>query len=138
MATLEQRVLGHNGPSVPAIGLGCMSLSGVYGDADDAQSIDLIRAAVDLGVTHLDSSDMYGWGHNETVIGNALKGIRDRVFLATKFGQTQNPGGPNGVNGRPEHVQAACESSLRRLGVEVIDLFYQHRVDPAVPIEETV
>jgi len=138
MAALQQRTLGKGGPAVPAIGLGCMSLSGVYGDADDAQSVDLVRRAVDLGVTHLDSSDMYGWGHNETVLGQALKGIRDRVFLATKFGQTQNPGGPNGVNGRPEYVQQACEASLKRLGVEVIDLYYQHRVDPAVPIEETV
>ena len=138
MAALEQRRLGRDGPLVPAIGLGCMSLSGVYGDADDAQSVELIRQAVDLGVTHLDSSDMYGWGHNETLLGRALKGIRDKVFLATKFGQTQNPGGPNGVNGRPDYVQAACEASLRRLGVEVIDLYYQHRVDPAVPIEETV
>lgn len=135
---LAQRILGRGGPSVPAIGLGCMSLSGVYGEADDAQSIDLVRQAVELGVTHLDSSDMYGWGHNERVLGQALKGIRDRVFLATKFGQTQNPGGPNGVNGRPDYVQAACEASLKRLGVEVIDLYYQHRVDPAVPIEETV
>jgi aryl-alcohol dehydrogenase-like predicted oxidoreductase len=138
MAGLAQRILGKGGPLVPAIGLGCMSLSGVYGDADDAQSVDLIHRAVDLGVAHLDSSDMYGWGHNETVIGQALKGIRDKVFLATKFGQTQNPGGPNGVNGRPDYVQQACEASLKRLGVEVIDLYYQHRVDPAVPIEETV
>lgn len=138
MAALAQRSLGRGGPSVPAIGLGCMSLSGVYGDADDAQSVALVRAAVDLGVTHLDSSDMYGWGHNERVLGQALKGIRQQVFLATKFGQTQNPGGPNGVNGRPDHVQAACEASLKRLGVDVIDLYYQHRVDPDVPIEETV
>ncbi len=135
---LPQRLLGRNGPAIPAIGLGCMSLSGVYGEARDDESVALIRQAVDLGVTHLDSSDMYGWGHNETVIGRALHGLRDRVFLATKFGQVQNPGGPNGVDGRPEHVQAACEASLRRLGVEVIDLYYQHRVDPAVPIEETV
>ncbi len=138
MAALAQRILGRGGPSVPAIGLGCMSLSGVYGDADDAQSVDLVRQAVDLGVTHLDSSDMYGWGHNERVLGQALKGIRQQVFLATKFGQTQNPGGPNGVNGRPDYVQAACEASLQRLGVDVIDLYYQHRVDPDVPIEETV
>lgn len=138
MAALAQRILGRGGPSVPAIGLGCMSLSGVYGDADDAQSVALVRQAVDLGVTHLDSSDMYGWGHNERVLGQALKGIRQQVFLATKFGQTQNPGGPNGVNGRPDYVQAACEASLQRLGVEVIDLYYQHRVDPDVPIEETV
>lgn len=136
MAEIPHRNLG--GLSVGTIGLGCMSLSGVYGDADDADSEALIRAAIGLGVDHLDSSDMYGWGHNEAVVGRALRGLRDRVVLATKFGQTQNPGGPNGVNGRPEYVQAACEASLRRLGVEVIDLYYQHRVDPAVPIEETV
>jgi aryl-alcohol dehydrogenase-like predicted oxidoreductase len=135
---LEHRTLGRGGPSVSAIGLGCMSLSGVYGAADDAASEDLIRQAIDEGVDHLDSSDMYGWGHNEQVIGRALKGRRDRAVLATKFGQTQNPGGPNGVNGRPEYVMQACEDSLQRLGVDVIDLYYQHRVDPNVPIEETV
>ena len=124
--------------SVSAIGLGCMSLSGIYGAADDAASEDLIRYAIDQGVDHLDSSDMYGWGHNEEVIGRAIKGRRDRVVLATKFGQTQNPGGPNGVNGRPEYVMQACEASLKRLGVDVIDLYYQHRVDPSVPIEDTV
>src|SRR6187200_1032174 len=137
MATLPHRSLGGGGLSVSAIGLGCMSLSGVYGAADDAASEDLIRYAIDQGVDHLDSSDMYGWGHNEEVIGRAIKGRRDRVVLATKFGQTQNPGGGNGVNGRPEYVQQACEASLRRLGVDVIDLYYQHRVDPAVPIEDT-
>ena len=96
---LEHRTLGNGGLSVSAIGLGCMSLSGIYGEADDAASEELIRYAIDQGVDHLDSSDMYGWGHNEQVIGRALKGRRDRVVLATKFGQTQNPGGPNGVNG---------------------------------------
>lgn len=136
MTTLPHRRLG--GLSVSAVGLGCMSLSGVYGEADDTASEDLIRAAVDRGVDHLDSADMYGWGHNEGVVGRALRGIRDRVVLATKFGQTQNPGGPNGVNGRPEYVRQACDASLKRLGVDVIDLYYQHRVDPAVPIEETV
>ena len=135
---LEHRTLGKGGPSVSAIGLGCMSLSGIYGAADDAASEDLIRQAIDEGVDHLNSSDMYGWGHNEQVIGRALKGRRDRAVLATKFGQTQNPGGPNGVNGRPEYVMQACEASLQRLGVDVIDLYYQHRVDPNVPIEETV
>ena len=135
---LEHRALGKGGLSVSAIGLGCMSLSGIYGDADDAASEELIRYAIDQGVDHLDSSDMYGWGHNEQVIGRALQGRRDRVVLATKFGQTQNPGGPNGVNGRPEYVMQACEASLKRLGVEVIDLYYQHRVDPSVPIEDTV
>jgi aryl-alcohol dehydrogenase-like predicted oxidoreductase len=135
---LAHRALGQGGLSVSAIGLGCMSLSGIYGEADDAASEDLIRHAIDQGVDHLDSSDMYGWGHNEKVIGQALKGRRDRVVLATKFGQTQNPGGPNGVNGRPDYVMQACEASLQRLGVDVIDLYYQHRVDPGVPIEETV
>ena len=136
MSQLPHRQLG--GLSVSTIGLGCMSLSGVYGDAIDANSEDLIRYAIDQGVNHLDSSDMYGWGHNEEVVGRAIKGRRDKVVLATKFGQTQRPGQPNGVNGRPEYVQAACEASLKRLGEEVIDLYYQHRVDPAVPVEETV
>ncbi len=136
--SLPHRALGRGGLTASTIGLGCMSLSGIYGEAEDAASEDLIRAAIDRGVDHLDSSDMYGWGHNETVVGRAIKGRRDRVVLATKFGQTQNPGGPNGVNGRPEYVIAACEASLKRLGEEVIDLYYQHRVDPSVPIEETV
>jgi aryl-alcohol dehydrogenase-like predicted oxidoreductase len=136
MAALPDRDLGAL--SVPAIGLGCMPLSGVYGDADDAASEALIRHALDIGVTHLDSSDMYGWGQNEELLGRALKGRRDKVILASKFGQTQNPGGANGVNGRPEYVRQACDVSLKRLGVEVIDLYYQHRVDPAVPVEDTV
>jgi aryl-alcohol dehydrogenase-like predicted oxidoreductase len=138
MPKLLHRNLGTQGLSVSAIGLGCMSLSGTYGDADDDASIDLVRTAIDHGVDHLDSSDMYGWGHNEGVLGRALKGLRDRVVLATKFGQTQNPGGPNGVNGRPEYVKEACDASLKRLGVDVIDLYYQHRIDPSVPIEDTV
>ena len=115
-----------------------MSLSGVYGAAEDAVSETLIRHAIDQGVDHLDSSDMYGWGHNEEVIGRALKGRRERVVLASKFGQTRRDGMPNGVNGRPDYVIACCEASLKRLGVEVIDLYYQHRVDPDVPVEETV
>src|SRR5271170_7878474 len=135
---LEHRALGKGGLSVSEIGLGCMSLSGIYGAADDAASEELIRHAIDLGVDHLDSSDMYGWGHNEAVVGRAIKGRRNNVVLATKFGQTQNPGGPNGVNGRPEYVLQACEASLQRLGEDVIDLYYQHRVDPSVPIEDTV
>jgi aryl-alcohol dehydrogenase-like predicted oxidoreductase len=135
---LEQRPLGRSTLRVSAIGLGCMGLSGVYGPADDNESMTLIQKAIDLGVNHLDSSDMYGWGHNETLIGRALQGRRDRVILTTKFGQVQNPGGPNLVNGRPEYVAQACDSSLERLGVDVIDLYYQHRVDPKVPIEETV
>ncbi len=136
--TLEHRALGKGGLSVSAIGLGCMSLSGIYGAADDAESEDLIRHAIDIGVDHFDSSDMYGWGHNEQVLGRALKGRRDQVVLATKFGQTQRPGQSNGVNGRPEYVMEACEASLKRLGVDVIDLYYQHRVDPNVPVEDTV
>lgn len=135
---LQHRPLGKGGLSVSAIGLGCMSLSGIYGTADDAESERLIRHAIDTGVDHLDSSDMYGWGHNELVVGRALKGLRDRVVLATKFGQIERPGQSNGVNGRPEYVVQACEASLKRLDVEVIDLYYQHRVDPAVPVEDTV
>ena len=135
--TLRRR-LGRSDLMVLPVGLGCMSLSGVYGAADDAASEKLIHHALDIGANHLDSSDMYGWGHSETVVGRAIKGRRAEVMLATKFGQTQNPGGPNGVNGRPEYVAQACEASLQRLGVDVIDLYYQHRVDPKVPIEETV
>lgn len=135
---LAHRRLGNSALSVSAVGLGCMSLSGVYGAADDDTSVALIQHAIDQGVDHFDSSDMYGWGHNEQVLGRALKGRRDQVVLATKFGQIQNPGGPNGVDGSPAHVAAACEASLKRLGVEVIDLYYQHRVDPKVAIEDTV
>ena len=138
MSTLARRNLGTGGLSVSAIGLGCMSLSGVYGAADDAASEKLIHHVIDLGVDHLDSSDMYGWGHNEEVIGRAIKGRRDKVMLASKFGQVQRPGQPNGVSGRPEHVIAACEISLKKLNEDVIDLYYQHRVDPDVPVEETV
>jgi aryl-alcohol dehydrogenase-like predicted oxidoreductase len=135
---IEHRMLGAGGMTVSAIGLGCMPLSGVYGAADDAASEDLIRHAIDLGVDHLDSSDMYGWGHNEELIGRAIRGRRSQVVIATKFGQTRREGGPNGVNGRPDYVIQACEASLKRLGIDVIDLYYQHRVDPSVPIEETV
>ena len=138
MSALERRNLGTGGLSVSAIGLGCMSLSGVYGAADDAASEKLIQHIVDIGVDHLDSSDMYGWGHNEEVIGRAIKGRRDKVMLARKFGQLQRPGQANGVDGRPEHVIAACEASLKRLNEDVIDLYYQHRVDPNVPVEDTV
>jgi aryl-alcohol dehydrogenase-like predicted oxidoreductase len=135
---ITKRALGRGGPMVSAVGLGCMSLSGVYGDADDAESVKLIHHALDRGVNHLDSSDMYGWGHNEEVVGRAIKGRRDEVFLVTKFGQIRREGGQNGVDGSPAYVQQACEASLKRLGVEVIDLYYQHRVDPNVPVEDTV
>jgi len=138
MATLEHRTLGKSDLTVSAIGLGCMSLSGIYGAADDAVSENLIRHAIDRGVDHFDSSDMYGWGHNEQVLGRALKGRRDQVVVATKFGQTQRPGQSNGVNGRPDYVIEACDASLKRLGIDVIDLYYQHRADPSVPVEETV
>ncbi len=136
---MTARSLGQSGLTVFPVGLGCMSLSGAYGKSDDAEGIRVIHHAIDRGVTFLDSSDMYGWGHNESLIGKALAGgRRDRVVLATKFGQTQQPGGANGVDGSPAHVKAACEASLKRLGVDVIDLYYQHRVDPKVAIEETV
>jgi aryl-alcohol dehydrogenase-like predicted oxidoreductase len=137
--TKAPRQLGGSSLSVFPVGLGCMSLSGAYGKSDDAEGISVLHHAIDHGVNFLDSSDMYGWGHNETLIGKALTGgRRDKVVLATKFGQVQKPGGANGVDGTPAHVKAACEASLKRLGVEVIDLYYQHRVDPSVPIEETV
>jgi aryl-alcohol dehydrogenase-like predicted oxidoreductase len=138
-STVAPRDLGAGKLSVFPIGFGCMSLSGAYGKSDDAQAIRVIHHALDRGVTLLDSSDMYGWGHNETLLGKALAGARrDQAVLATKFGQVQRPGGANGIDGRPSHVKAACEASLKRLGVEFIDLYYQHRVDPTVPIEETV
>src|SRR6478672_12250185 len=136
--TKAPRKLGGSSLSVFPIGLGCMSLSGAYGKGDDAEAIKVVHHAIDRGVNFLDSSDMYGWGHNETLLGKALAGRRDKVVLVTKFGQTQQPGGANGVNGRPEYVKQACEASLKRLAVDVIDLYYQHRVDPSVPIEETV
>ena len=135
---IQRRRLGKSGPEVSAIGLGCMSLSGVYGTSDEAAGIALIRRAIDLGVDHFDSSDMYGWGQNEELLGRALQGRRSGIVIATKFGQTRRPGGANGVDGSPEYIAQACEASLKRLGVEVIDLYYQHRVDPAVPVEDTV
>jgi aryl-alcohol dehydrogenase-like predicted oxidoreductase len=138
MEKVSRRALGTQGLSVSTVGLGCMSLSGVYGAANDAESEDLIRHAIDRGIDHLDSSDMYGWGHNEEVVGRAIKGRRDRVVLVTKFGQTRREGQANGVDGRPQYVAQACEASLKRLGENVIDVYYQHRVDPTVPIEDTV
>jgi aryl-alcohol dehydrogenase-like predicted oxidoreductase len=135
---MERRRLGGTPLEVSAIGLGCMSMSGVYGPGDDAQSIAVVHRALDLGVNFIDSSDMYGWGHNETLLGQALRGRRERVVLATKFGNMRKPDGTPGVDGRPSYVPQACDASLERLGVDVIDLYYQHRVDPAVPIEDTV
>ena len=135
---MEQRTLGKSALAVSAIGLGCMSMSNVYGKGDDAESIAVVHRALDLGVNFLDSSDLYGWGQGEELLSRALRGKRDRVVLATKFGNMRKPDGTAGVNGRPEYVPQACDASLKRLGVETIDLYFQHRVDPTVPIEETV
>ena len=136
---MEHRTLGKNGPSVSAMGLGLMSMSGTYGKSNDEQSIRVIHAALDRGVNFLDSSDLYGWGQNEELLARALKGRRKGVVLATKFGNVQSPDGKGAfVDGRPAYVAQACDASLKRLGVDVIDLYYQHRVDPKVPIEETV
>src|SRR5688500_9541200 len=135
---MEMRKLGRTAIHVTPIGLGLMSMSGVYGTADDEQSIGVIHHALDRGINHLDSADMYGWGHNETLLGRALKGRRDKVIVATKFGQVKLADGKQVVDGRPDYVMQACEASLKRLGIDVIDLYYQHRVDTNVPIEDTV
>ncbi|MDR3435610.1 aldo/keto reductase [Telmatospirillum sp.] len=125
--------------TVSALGLGCMGMSEFYGTADERQSIATIHRAIDLGVTLIDTADMYGCGANETLVGQALRGRRDHVILATKFGNMRGPNGEFlGVNGRPDYVRQACDASLKRLGVDVIDLYYQHRVDPNTPIEDTV
>lgn len=136
---MENRRLGTQGPAVSALGLGCMGMSEFYGQGDEAESIDVIHRAIELGVTFIDTADMYGSGHNEQLVGRALRGRRDQVILATKFGNVRGPGGSFlGVDGRPEYVRQCCDASLQRLGVERIDLYYQHRVDPKTPIEETV
>ncbi len=135
---MEMRTLGKSGIKVSAVGLGLMSMSGIYGNANDEESIRVIHHALDKGINHLDSSDMYGWGHNETLLGKALQGRRSGVIVATKFGQTKDAEGKQGVNGKPEYVMQACEASLKRLGIDVIDLYYQHRVDTTLPIEDTV
>ncbi|HET9554231.1 MAG TPA: aldo/keto reductase [Anaeromyxobacteraceae bacterium] len=136
---MEKRKLGRQGLEVSALGLGCMGMSDFYGPTDEAESVATLHRALELGVTFLDTADMYGPFKNEELLGRALRGQRDRVVLATKFGNRRSPDGAFlGVSGRPEYVREACEASLRRLGVETIDLYYQHRVDPQVPIEETV
>ena len=137
---LPQRVLGSQGLTTSVIGLGCMGMSQAYGAGDDAESVATISRALDLGVTFLDTSDAYGPHLNEVLVGSAIRGRRDEVVLATKFGILRDPADPakRGVDGRPEYVRNAVEQSLRRLDVERIDLYYQHRVDPNVPIEDTV
>jgi aryl-alcohol dehydrogenase-like predicted oxidoreductase len=137
---MQTRTLGHNGPTVSALGLGCMGMSAFDGAHDDAESIATIHHALERGLNLLDTADMYGPHTNELLVGKALKGRREQAFVATKFGIMLDPNDAQarGVNGRPEYVHAACDASLKRLGIDTIDLYYQHRVDPQVPIEETV
>jgi aryl-alcohol dehydrogenase-like predicted oxidoreductase len=137
-STAGTRTLGRDGLTVSALGLGCMGMSQSYGDADRQESVATIHRALDLGVTFLDTSDVYGSGHNEELVGEAIAGRRDEVQLATKFSLRRGDDGGTVIDGRPENVRACAEASLRRLGVDVIDLYYQHRVDPTVPIEDTV
>ena len=139
MGEMRKRSLGRDGPVVSTIGLGCMGMSEFYAGRDDAESIATIHRALDLGVDFLDTADMYGPFTNERLVGRAIQGRRQEVVLATKFGNVRGEdGGFLGVNGRPEYVQRCCDASLQRLGVDHIDLYYQHRVDRSVPIEETV
>jgi aryl-alcohol dehydrogenase-like predicted oxidoreductase len=139
MFGIENRRLGRDGPEVSAIGLGCMGMSEFYVGGNEQESIATIHHALDRGVTFLDTADMYGWGANEELVGRAIADRRDEVFLATKFGNVRGPKGEFlGVRGDPDYVRSACETSLKRLGIETIDLYYQHRVDTKVPIEDTV
>src|SRR5216110_1180312 len=137
---MRLRPLGKNGPLVSAIGLGCMGMSEFYGPRHDAESTCALPISIELGITFLDTADVYGYGDNEVLVGQAIRGMREKVFLATKFGIVRDKANPavRGLNGRPEYVRASCDASLKRLGVATIDLYYQHRVDPNVPIEETV
>jgi len=137
---MQFRELGRSGLKVSTLGLGCMGMSEFYGPRDDGESIATIHRALELGLNFLDTADVYGPYTNEELVGRAIKGKRDQIVLATKFGIVRDPANPSvrGVNGKPDYIRRACEGSLKRLGVEVIDLYYQHRVDPATPIEETV
>ncbi|MGH9848207.1 MAG: aldo/keto reductase, partial [Blastocatellia bacterium] len=135
---MEQRKLGTQGLAVSAIGLGCMQMSGIYGSADETEAIATIHEALDLGLNFFDTAEVYGPFKNEELVGRALKDRRDRAIIATKFGFEFGEGRIVGTNSKPDHVKAVCDASLKRLGVNHIDLFYQHRVDKNTPIEETV